>query len=142
MKCQHCGKNEATFYYKSTVNGHTTEARVCQHCAEELGYTRALQPMRRGFFRDPFALLSDSFFDGFASRLLTEFPAPSNTLAEAQETAEQKAERGLISEEESRAFDLQRRRNALQYQLREAVDAENYEEAARLRDELRALPQN
>ena len=62
--------------------------------------------------------------------------------AEAQETAEQKAERGLISEEESRAFDLQRRRNALQYQLREAVDAENYEEAARLRDELRALPQN
>ena len=36
MKCQHCGKNEATIYYKSTVNGRTTEASVCQHCAEEL----------------------------------------------------------------------------------------------------------
>ena len=43
MKCQHCGKNEATFYYKSTVNGHTTEARVCQHCAEALGQVAALQ---------------------------------------------------------------------------------------------------
>ena len=86
MKCQNCGKNEATFYYTSTVNGRTTEARVCQQCAEELGYTRVLQPMQRGFFRDPFALLSDDFFGGFASRLLTEFPAPGNTLAEAQET--------------------------------------------------------
>ncbi|MBE6919787.1 MAG: hypothetical protein E7469_08905 [Ruminococcaceae bacterium] len=142
MKCQHCGKNEATFYYKSTVNGRTTEAHVCPHCAEALGYTKAWQPMRRGFFRDPFALLSDPFFDGFASRLLTEFPAPGNTLREAQEAVEQpREEANLLSEEERRSLDLQRRRNALQLQLRQAVDAENYEEAARLRDELRALPQ-
>ena len=140
MKCQHCGKNEATFYYKSTVNGRTTEASVCQHCAEELGYTRALQPMRRGFFRDPFSLMADDFFGGFASRLLTEFPAPGNTLAEAQETAQPREENNLLSQEESRAYDLQRQRNALQLQLRQAVDTENYEEAARLRDELRALP--
>lgn len=141
MKCQNCGKNEATFYYKSTVNGRTTEARVCQQCAEELGYTRVLQPMQRGFFRDPFALLSDDFFGGFASRLLTEFPAPGNTLAEAQETVQPREEGNLLSLEESRAYDLQRQRNALQLQLRQAVDTENYEEAARLRDELRALPQ-
>ena len=75
----------------------------------------AWQPMRRGFFRDPFSLLSDSFFDGFASRLLTEFPAPGNTLREAQEAVEQpREEANLLSEEESRSLDLQRRRNALQ----------------------------
>ena len=140
MKCQHCGKNEATIYYKSTVNGRTTEAHVCPACAGELGYDRALHAMERRsrrMFRDPFSLLSDPFFDGFASRLLTEFPAPGNTLEEAK--AEQKEE-GVLSEAESRSFDLQRRRNALQHALRDAIDMENYEEAARLRDEIRALP--
>ena len=140
MKCQHCGKNEATIYYKSTVNGRTTEAHVCPACAGELGYDRALHAMERRsrrMFRDPFSLLSDPFFDGFASRLLTEFPAPGNTLEEAK--AEQKEE-GVLSEAESRSFDLQRRRNALQHQLHDAIAAENYEEAARLRDEIRALP--
>ena len=34
----------------------------------------------------------------------------------------------------------QRQRNALQAQLKAAVESENYEEAARIRDQLRALP--
>ena len=38
------------------------------------------------------------------------------------------------------ALRSERRRNALQEQLKSAVESENYEEAARLRDELRALP--
>ena len=36
MKCQHCGKHEATFYYQSTVNGRTAQAHLCAACAEEL----------------------------------------------------------------------------------------------------------
>ena len=91
-------------------------------------------------FRDPFSLWSDPFFDGFASRLLTEFPAPGNTLAEAESAAAPQEEGNLLSQEECRAYDLQRRRNALQLQLEDAVAAENYEEAARLRDEIRGLP--
>lgn len=38
-------------------------------------------------------------------------------------------------------FSLQRQRNALQTQLRHAVEAEDFESAARLRDQLKALPQ-
>ena len=34
MKCQHCGKNEATFYYKSNINGAVTE----QHLADAVAY--------------------------------------------------------------------------------------------------------
>ena len=140
MMCQHCGKNEATFYYKSTVNGRTAETRLCRQCAEELGYSEVWRPVSRSFFRDPFALLRDDWFDGFASRMLTEFPAPGNTLAEAKETVRQEERDDLLNEEERRAYGLQRRRNALEVQLRQAVAAENYEEAARVRDELRALP--
>ena len=141
MKCQHCGKHEATFYYQSTVNGRTSQAHLCARCTEELGCARSWESMHRDFFRAPFSLLRDSFFDGAARRMLTEFPAPGNTLAEAESAADPQEEGNLLSQEECRAYDLQRRRNALQLQLEAAVAAENYEEAARVRDELRALPQ-
>ena len=39
MRCDGCGKNEATFYYKSNINGKVTQIHLCPQCAEELGYT-------------------------------------------------------------------------------------------------------
>lgn len=141
MKCQHCGKQEATFHYQSTVNGRTAQAHLCAACAGESGYARSWETMHREFFRSPFSLLRDGFFDAAAQRLLTEFPAPGNTLAEAESAADPREEGNLLSQEECRAYDLQRRRNALQLQLEKAVAAEHYEEAARVRDELRSLPQ-
>ena len=39
MRCDRCGKNEATFYYKSNINGKVTQIHLCPQCAEELGYT-------------------------------------------------------------------------------------------------------
>ena len=132
MKCQHCGKNEATFYYRSTVNGRTTEQRLCQHCARELGYAEVLRP--RGLFDDPFFSRPFSLFGGFGSRMLTEFPSP----AAVEEPAE-KDEGKLLDEEQRKALALQVRRNALENRLKTAIETENYEEAARVRDELRAL---
>ena len=136
MKCQHCGKKEANFYYRGTVNGRTTEKRLCSDCAEELGYAKALE--RRGLFSDefftrPFGLMP-SLLGGFGSRLLTEFPAPGGEKAEVQQE-----EKALLDEAEREELALQCRRNALQNRLKEAVEEENYEEAARLRDELRGL---
>ena len=43
MKCERCGKNEATFYYKSSINGKVTELHLCPECAEALGYTESLR---------------------------------------------------------------------------------------------------
>lgn len=140
MKCQHCGKNDATFYYRRTVNGHTTQAHLCHECAGKLEAVSAhklhsLGAFNDDFFARPFAAM-DAFFGSAASRLLTEFPAPGNTLADA---AQEKQEDTLLSPDEQRAFAAQCRRNALEQQLKNAVAAENYEEAARLRDELRTL---
>ncbi len=36
MICKKCGKNNAEFYYKQTVNGNTKEYALCSACAEEL----------------------------------------------------------------------------------------------------------
>lgn len=77
MKCEHCGKNEVTFVYKSNINGQVEEKHLCGECAEALGYTQKLAagsqsmlqslfgesgPFSDPFFQAPFgALLSDPF---------------------------------------------------------------------------------
>ena len=38
MLCQNCGKNEATTHVKRIVNGDTTETHLCAECAQHLGY--------------------------------------------------------------------------------------------------------
>jgi len=38
MKCQKCGRNEVNFHYASNVNGNVTEKHLCSSCAEESGY--------------------------------------------------------------------------------------------------------
>ena len=38
MLCQNCGKNEATTHIKQNVNGEKTEMHLCSTCAEQMGY--------------------------------------------------------------------------------------------------------
>jgi protein arginine kinase activator len=39
MLCQKCKKNEANFYYKKTVNGNVKEIALCNECVTEMGIT-------------------------------------------------------------------------------------------------------
>ena len=129
MKCQHCKKNDATFYYRSTVNGHTTQYRLCQSCAQELGFGQMLRRPRLP--EDPFFARPFSLWDGFGARMLTEFPAPAEEESKQPET--------LLSEKDAKDYIQRVKRNALQLRLQQAIDSENYEEAARVRDELRTM---
>lgn len=38
MLCQNCGKNEATTHIKRVVNGNMAEMHLCSACAQHLGY--------------------------------------------------------------------------------------------------------
>ena len=146
MKCQNCGKNEATFYYKSNINGRVMESHLCPQCARQLGL---VQDMRRpmissfwdddDFFTRPFPLL-EPLLGGFGSRL-SEFPHPVDGPQEARRAAEEPREDNLVQGDEREKLSRQRQRNALETQLRHAVETENFEEAAKLRDQLRSLPQ-
>lgn len=145
MKCEHCGRNEATFHYQRTVNGRTEEAHLCPECAAELGYRTDFGNGFGSMFGDGFSSvfsLLPSMFGGFgdffgeprltsaARRTLQLTPAPDEPLYETE---------SLLSDAEGEALRRERERNALNVQLKEAVNAENYEEAARLRDELKKL---
>ena len=145
MKCDRCGRNEATFYYKSNINGKVTQVHLCHQCAEELGYTDSFRSagMTGGLFGDffsrPFGML-EPLLGGFGSRLLTEFPEPVDVLGQAREAAPSQEEGGdLLPKDQQDALTKQRKRNALQTQLDLAVEEERFEEAAKLRDELKAL---
>ena len=63
MKCQNCGKNEATFYYRSSINGRVMESHLCPQCAQKLGLMQNMrQPLMDSlwdddFFARPFRML-------------------------------------------------------------------------------------
>lgn len=143
MKCQNCGRNEATYYYKSSINGRVTETHLCADCARKLGYVQRMQPdsfFGDDFFSHPFRLF-EPLLGGFGNRLLTEFPEPVDVTRQAQQAVAEAPEDALVNKAEQDRFSLQRQRNALQTQLRHAVEAEDFESAAKLRDQLKALPQ-
>ena len=147
MKCQNCGKNEATFYYRSSINGRVMESHLCPECARQLGLVQDMRrPMMSSFWDDddfftrPFRML-EPLLGGFGSRLLTEFPEPVDVTRQAQQAVAEAPEDALVDKAEQERFSLQRQRNALQTQLRHAVEAEDFESAAKLRDQLKVLPQ-
>ena len=147
MLCQHCGQQEATTYLKQTVNGQTTSLYLCPTCAAKLTGGFSTNPF--SFWNDPFVAplsggrhcptcgLTESelrrtgrvgcgtCYEQFAD-ILTPYirklqGATAHVgVAPAKETAENPVER-------------------LKTRLKEAVSGENYEEAARLRDEIRRL---
>ncbi len=138
MKCDRCGWNDATRYYRSVVNGRTTEAHLCANCARELGYESDWSDS----FGDLFSLLPRMVADEsfFASPRLT--PSARRTLhvlpAQEQEESEP-VEEPILSDDEQRTLRRERERNAVQLALSEALEAEDYERAAKLRDERRQL---
>ena len=139
MKCEYCGKNEATFYFKSNINGKINQVHLCQECAAELGYTERI----RGGFRPMNLFAGDEFFGrtvspwaplfgGLGARLLTEFPAP----VEEEKPAPRPE---LVTGDELEQLRRQRQKNALQAQMKAAIEAEDFETAAKIRDELKNL---
>ena len=78
---------------------------------------------------------------GFGSRLLTEFPEPVDVTQQARRAAEEPREDNLVQGVALALAAELLPLIALETQLRHAVETENFEEAAKLRDQLRSLPQ-
>lgn len=156
MKCQNCGKNEVTFYYRSEVNGQVEEKHLCAQCAQKLGYqdkmaVRSRKMMDRMLGRDFFGggLLEDFFSPSFLGGRFLEDPfddffADMPALGPVQpqrREADKGNEERLGDEKEQSRFSYLRQVNALRSQMKKAVRQEDFETAAKLRDELHALEQ-
>ena len=158
MKCEHCGKNEVAFVYRSNINGKVSEKHLCGECAEQMGYTGRIASHSRRMMQD---LMGDGFFgrslfDDFFSpmpgllgrmnRMLespfddffADMPALNSEGEHKQEQVSQKQE-NLVSEEEQKNFSNERELNALRMEMKRVVEQENFERAAELRDQIRAM---
>ena len=158
MKCENCGKNEVTFVYQSNINGKITEKHLCSECAEKLGYSQKIaahnQRMMQNFFGG--SMFGNGFFDDFFSpmpslfgrmnRMLedpfddffADMPALSAAPVQQQEKQEEKKD-DLVGKEEQSRFAYMRKMNALRMEMKKAVHQENFERAAELRDQIKAL---
>ena len=142
MKCEKCNEREANFFYTSNINGQVTKRCLCSQCAAEEGLMDHNE-MFHNFFRSPFedrgpfGLLSsfwdDSFFAPFGA--LATMPRPYIGDATPVETHSIPADAGA-------ELNARRELGELKARLQKAVEAENYEEAIRLRDQIRAREQN
>jgi len=163
MLCEKCGKNQATSYIETIINGDKKVYHLCASCAQEV--------MGKDFFTSPFSLggfLSGMLGDGPAisqgstlqGRSAVKCPLCGSTLddirkagragcASCYETffdtfsAAAKRIHGSASHTGRRPSRIEispkRRIKELEKQLSEAVVAQEYEKAATIRDEIRAL---
>lgn len=163
MKCEHCGKNEVTFVYQSNINGQVTEKHLCADCAAKLGFTQRIAASRQrmmnsfgSLFSDPFGGLSDGFdqftvprlsmpeqfhqmlgemFDNPLDDLFADMPA----LGAPAKLPEKTPEKTEAEQADQNRFARTRELNALRHEMARAVETEDFERAAQLRDRIRAL---
>ena len=145
MKCENCGRNEASFIYRSSINGRTEEHHLCQACAETLGYTQRFFSKRPSMLDSFFG--NDAFFGSTPSLMgrMLESPfddffdtMPAIGAAPVQEVQEEKKD-NLMSHEDQSRFSYLRQMNALKQAQEKAIAEEKFERAAQLRDEIHKL---
>ena len=132
MLCTKCGKNEATIYFSQNINGNKTEYNLCSECAKEMDISSYFEKHRQ-YIQNNFFAPVGSF--GFPLQSFFETPVFSSPLFDfsLQGTAlPQKEEASVPPPQEDNLTKLRR-------QLDMAVKEERYEDAAKYRDEIKAL---
>ena len=164
MKCEKCNEREATVFLEQTINGESRSMHLCESCADTVKKEGL-------FEHTPFPFGSDLFSDLFGFSAPVRLGSSAKTCPDCGATFAVIRHEGKVScprcyetfaEELSptvhslhgkvvhtgrapaglRAMrDKKERLETLQRDLRAAVENEEYEKAAKLRDEIRTLKQ-
>lgn len=165
MLCQSCGKNQANTHIKRIINGELTEYMLCEKCAAKMGYSNIFEGFGLGF---DFDNLLGSFFANNEPKLMplvnkrcdfcgASFEDISSTgkvgCAKCYDVFFEQlmpsikrlhgnikhsgkcASAATLSEENSIKNQIQ----ALNERMKVAISEQNFEEAAKIRDELKVL---
>ena len=156
MLCANCGKNQATTHIKQTINGRTTEYHLCPECAEKLGMSdfnpvdisnlwsslfenqvpdiaRTLTCQSCGSTFDQIAkrgkLGCPECYDVFKSELLPSLRRMHGKTRHVGKVP------GRADKEVKQVCELDK----LKASLNDAVSREDYESAAKLRDQIKLI---
>ena len=145
MNCQQCGIRDAGFHYQANINGARIELNLCVACAHELqGAVRSGGAARLGGFAD---LFSGESFGGslleqalFGDRRGVSQPNRSGFMPPTPQVVPEPSE-AKIPLEADVSLKQRRQLNALKAELAAVIEAQNFERAAELRDEIHRLEQ-
>lgn len=165
MLCQHCHKNEATTHVKTMINGDYAEYRLCPECAHELGYDTMFPDLSADFGGLLGSFLSAALparsgathcklcgstmndikstgkvgcsecYDTFFSELMP-------TIRNIHGNTEHIGKRPVIEYEtvkDEKPAEQGESLDDLKAQLKQAIEDENFERAAQLRDKIKEM---
>lgn len=164
MLCQNCGKQQATTHIKRIINGDTQEHHLCSACAEQLGYGDMLSGFSLNFGDFFGGLLGESKRSVGAGAAVQRCPKCGNSFADiARESRMGCAEcyrtfydklRPTLEKIHGRSTHNgktvahppaaeeptpEQRAEKLREELAAAIEAQEFEHAAELRDAIKAL---
>lgn len=163
MLCQNCSKNEATTHITRIINGETAETHLCSDCAASLGFADTFSPfgadfalseLLGSFFSDakPGSLNSHvlrcegcgSTFDDIASSGKIGCPECyklfyDKLLPSIQKLHGKTSHVGKVPQGAGEEVKLAYRLTELKKRLNRAIEEQNFELAAQLRDEIRKI---
>lgn len=162
MLCQNCGKYEATTHVKRIVNGEAAEAHLCSDCAKMLGYEDVFGGFGNIFGSFLGSFLGDTGVNSLSARTIQcekcgstfndiiesgkigcaecyskfyEKLLPSLQRIHGKTRHEGKIPNRIAVEEDTSKAQLLK----LEEELKAAVEAQNYETAALLRDRIKEI---
>lgn len=155
--CEHCGEKEASFFYEENRNGKVTKVSLCADCAKKAG-------LGKNFFSEEDLFGAFSLFPSAAARSVAEERCPvcKKSLSEIRKSGKfgcsacydhfagrldltpflGKEFRGVPLTEKTASKTENTNEDtllSLKKELEKAVQAEEYEKAAKLRDRIRSL---
>ena len=163
MLCQRCGKNEATTHIKSVVNGKLEEYLLCSDCAHKMGYGNissffSLGSMLGNFFDDSLPSMEScpgcgatfeeivhsgkvgcgKCYDYFYQKL---YPTIQRIHGAAVHKGKTPGKSALVIPEKKNEIAISETSVLEQkkLQLKNAIEEQRFEDAAELRDQIRAL---
>lgn len=149
MLCSNCGKHPATVHYQETINGKKTEYYLCEACAHQMQFSSF-----DAFSLDPFWMTSKVFAQESVrcpkcGLTLQDFSKRGKFgCADCYHTFSKKLPsllKGIHGHTKhrgkfpKRGGGIKHQLTALQQQMEQAVAEQNFELAAKLRDEIKGL---
>ena len=140
MKCQKCGINDVNVTIKQNINGNKTIYYLCSKCAEEENLID-IDGNITNMFDDMFGEFDNLISDVFSNRpniLIGPKENKKLKYSDKHKLNSYKIENIKTNENIDKKDNTQEIK-MLEMKLKEAVDNENYEQAAIIRDKIKAL---
>jgi protein arginine kinase activator len=163
MLCEKCHQKQATVHMQQIVNGIKTEMHLCQDCSSQMDAPISIEALLNGLLGSFLSVAADKqssqqsharyepcpscgmTYDGFKSgggklgcaECYRVFSRELETILKSVQASTK--HEGKYPQKSGRALFQKREALRLRGLMRQAIEEENFEEAARLRDEARSL---